>query len=43
LWRHVDDEPTREIAVKRLVKLLKDLIAKAEDEGFKLAPFIGIA
>lgn len=43
LWRHADDEPTREIAVKRLVKMLKDLIAKAEDEGFKLAPFVGVA
>src|SRR3954453_17530390 len=26
LWRHADDEPTREGAVKRLVKMLKDLI-----------------
>ncbi|WP_108522360.1 ROK family protein [Bradyrhizobium algeriense] len=43
LWRHADDEPTRENAVKRLVKMLQDLIAKAEDEGFKLAPFIGVA
>ncbi|MEH2473305.1 putative NBD/HSP70 family sugar kinase [Nitrobacteraceae bacterium AZCC 2161] len=43
LWRHADDEPTREGAVKRLVKMLKDLIAAAEAEGFKLAPFIGIA
>ncbi|MCK1514121.1 ROK family protein [Bradyrhizobium sp. 190] len=43
LWRHADDEPTREIAVKRLVKMLKDLIEKAEDEGFKLAPFVGVA
>jgi len=43
LWRHADDEPTREAAVKRLVKMLKDLIAKAEDEGFKLAPFVGVA
>jgi len=43
LWRHADDEPTREGAVKRLVKMLKDLIAAAEDEGLKLAPFIGIA
>jgi hypothetical protein len=38
-----DDEPTRETAVKRLVKMLKGLIAKAEDEGFKLAPFVGVA
>ena len=43
LWRHADDEPTREGAVKRLVKMLKDLIAAAEGEGLKLAPFIGIA
>jgi hypothetical protein len=43
LWRHADDEPTREIAVKRLVRMLKGLIAKAEDEGFKLAPFVGVA
>ena len=43
LWRHASDEPTREGAVKRLVKMLKELIAGAETEGFKLAPFIGIA
>jgi hypothetical protein len=43
LWRHADDEPTRESAVRRLVKMLKGLIAKAEKEGFKLASFIGIA
>lgn len=43
LWRHADDEPTREGAVKRLVKMLKDLITKAEAEGLKLAPFIGIS
>jgi predicted NBD/HSP70 family sugar kinase len=43
LWRHADDEPTREGAVKRLTKMLKGLIAEAEKEGYKLAPFIGIA
>src|SRR5438093_1350022 len=43
LWRHADDEPTREGAVKRLVKMLKDLIAAADTEGLKLAPFIGVA
>src|SRR6478672_1486227 len=43
LWRHADDEPTREGTVKRLVKMLKDLIAATEAEGLKLAPFIGIA
>jgi len=43
LWRHADDEPTREGAVKRLAKMLKTLLTEAEAEGFKLAPFIGIA
>ena len=43
LWRHADDEPTREGAVKRLIKMLKGLITEAEGEGFKIAPFIGIA
>jgi hypothetical protein len=43
LWRHADDEPTREGAVKRLVKMLRGLISEAEAEGLKLAPFIGIA
>jgi predicted NBD/HSP70 family sugar kinase len=43
LWRHADDEPSREGAVKRLVKMLKALIAAADTEGLKLAPFIGIA
>jgi predicted NBD/HSP70 family sugar kinase len=43
LWRHADDEPTREGAVKRLVKMLKGLITEAENEGLKLAPFIGVA
>src|SRR3984893_5279907 len=43
LWRHADGEPTREGAVKRLVKMLKGLIAEADAEGLKLAPFIGIA
>jgi hypothetical protein len=43
LWRHADDEPTREGAVKRLTKMLKELIAAADTEGFRLAPFVGIA
>jgi hypothetical protein len=43
LWRHADDEPTRESAVKRLVKMLKGLITAAEADGLKLAPFIGIS
>jgi hypothetical protein len=43
LWKHANDEPTREGAVKKLAKMLKDLIKQAEEEGFKLAPFIGVS
>ncbi len=43
LWRHADDEPTREGAVKKLAGMLKTLIKAAEKEGLKLAPFIGIS
>src|SRR3569623_1543980 len=43
LWRHAEDEPTRESAIKKLVKMLKGLITKAEAEGLKLAPFIGVS
>jgi predicted NBD/HSP70 family sugar kinase len=43
LWRHADEEPTRDGAVKRLVRMLKILIEAAEEEDLRLAPFIGIA
>jgi len=42
LWRHTDDKPTREAAIKRIGKMLDGLIGKAEKHGLKLAPFIGI-
>jgi predicted NBD/HSP70 family sugar kinase len=42
LWRHVDDKPTRDEAIKRIGKMLDGLIGKAEKHGLKLAPFIGI-
>lgn len=41
-WRHRDDEPSREEAVKRLVKMLNSLIREAEKQKLMLAPFIGI-
>jgi predicted NBD/HSP70 family sugar kinase len=41
-WRHADDKPTREEAVRELVKMLQKLVARAEDERLGLAPFIGI-
>jgi hypothetical protein len=43
LWRHADDEPSREGAVKRIAKMLKELIAEAEQAELKLAPFVGVA
>jgi predicted NBD/HSP70 family sugar kinase len=42
-WRHADDEPTREQAVKRLIAMLEGLVARAQKGKLKLAPFIGVA
>jgi hypothetical protein len=42
LWRHADDKPTRDEAVKRLTKMLNGLVKHAEKEKHRLAPFIGI-
>ncbi|MBX9711185.1 MAG: ROK family protein [Xanthobacteraceae bacterium] len=43
VWRHADEEPTRDGAVKKLAGMLKEFIAEAESDGLKLTPFIGIA
>jgi hypothetical protein len=43
LWRHADDDPDRESAVKKLIAMLRQLIADATEAKLKLAPFIGIA
>ena len=42
LWRHADDEPTREQAIERLVAMLKAMIKYAEKHELRLAPFVGI-
>jgi hypothetical protein len=42
LWRHADDQPTRDEAVARLLEMLKRLIRHAGKAGLNLAPFIGI-
>ena len=42
LWRHADEKPNRDDAVQRLVEMLRRLIARAEKEGLRLAPFIGL-
>jgi hypothetical protein len=41
-WRHADDKPSRDEAVEEVVKMVRKLIARAEGEGLRLAPFIGI-
>lgn len=44
LWRHRDEapQPSRDAAVARLARMLRGLIARAERERLKLAPFIGV-
>ena len=43
LWRHADEKKvTREEAVEELIDMLSRLIARADKEGLRLAPFIGI-
>ena len=43
LWRHADEKSvTREETVKELIDMLSRLIARADKEDLRLAPFIGI-
>jgi predicted NBD/HSP70 family sugar kinase len=42
LWRHGDEKLKREDAVEGLIDMLGRLIARAEKEELRLAPFIGI-
>ncbi len=42
-WRHADDKPSREEAVKRLTKMIVELVERAAGAKVKLAPFLGIA
>jgi predicted NBD/HSP70 family sugar kinase len=43
LWRYADENNvSRGDAVKKLIKMLSGLIARADKEGLRLAPFIGI-
>jgi hypothetical protein len=41
-WRHADDGPTRDEAVERLGDMLRRLARRAEKEGLRLAPFLGV-
>jgi predicted NBD/HSP70 family sugar kinase len=42
LWRHGDEKVSREDAVELLADMLKRLIARADKDNVRLAPFIGI-
>lgn len=42
LWRHKDDEPTRDDAVARIAETIEKLVKQAEDEKLRVAPFIAV-
>lgn len=42
LWRHADEETSRDAAIKRLGKMLETQIKEAGKEGLRVAPFIGV-
>ncbi len=42
LWRHRDDSPTREEAVNRLGRMLRELAKQAGKDKRRLAPFVGV-
>jgi hypothetical protein len=42
LWRHGDEKVNRTDAVDGLIEMLQRLIKRADKEGMRLAPFIGI-
>jgi len=43
LWRHADQDVSRDGLVKKLINMLKELIEEAETGSVKLAPFVGVA
>ncbi len=42
LWRHADEETSRDKAIARLGEMLKDQVKQAKKDGLRVAPFIGI-
>jgi hypothetical protein len=42
VWRHADDRPERNDAVKHLAIMLCDLSDRARQEAFKLSSFVGV-
>jgi predicted NBD/HSP70 family sugar kinase len=43
LWRHADQDISRDALLKKLLNMLKELIEEAQSSSIKLAPFIGVA
>jgi hypothetical protein len=41
-WRHADDRPVRDDAIKRIGEMVEKLIDRAAEDKIKLAPFMGI-
>jgi hypothetical protein len=42
-WRHAEDAPRRDEAVRRMAGMLNGLTAQARTLGLRLAPFVGVA
>lgn len=42
LWRHAEEEPSRDEAIKRLAEMLKAQLKQAKKDGLRVAPFIGV-
>jgi hypothetical protein len=42
VWRHADDRPERNDAVKHLAIMLCDLSDRARQEAFRLSSFVGV-
>lgn len=42
LWRHKDDNPTRDDAVARIAEMIEKLVKRAEEEKLRVAPFIAV-
>jgi hypothetical protein len=43
LWRHKDDQPTREGAVERIASMINKLVEEAKDAELRVAPFVAVA
>ncbi|HEY2876246.1 MAG TPA: ROK family protein [Reyranella sp.] len=42
LWRHKDDDPSRDDAIARMAEMIEKLMKQADEEKLRVAPFIAI-